>query len=813
MTLYLIPKHNYYNRKIVKYNNVSEYIDAFGLIDLVDGVNFISNDSITTTQVVNYNALELATGLDAPGYVLVTDNGNIVSRWWVTESVLIRNGQARLSLLRDVIADYKETILKAPSFITKGYVRSVHDTAIYNNEDMSFNQIKTRETPIKDFSNTGWYVGYLDKTAGGESVDITGISSYPIIADYASEADYPYNAYRGADNPFIGDYTDLTMRLNMYNINIGLAEGWDENGNPKIPSFYQYSVQDAANGVIISRRLGGFPIYPINGISLQDMYGKISEAAKLATVDWKTGSYGITGAHTGSELNAFLDQENKYIRIAGITYRVIIHRESLHNIADVPNTSIFAQNFRNVAIRANELANANCIAVNDYVENSPWSSVEYKAVGYKIELVAQSTADITYTLPVDRNRCVDASYDLVIVPAGPLYIGNDAVATSPELSRKVIDTLMLAVGSKAYDWQYLPYCPLDDYYMSDLGRISTARLPNSSWYNIIAANSDSDYKTIAIYPRYSNFQKINYTRIDVPTDPVEFKIANECDMYRLCSPNYNGQFEFSATKNNGVSSWNISCSYKPFTPYIRIQPEFKKLYGTNFEDARGLICGGDFSITQKSDAWTEYQINNKNFQAMFDRQIENMEVNNAVQRTLEKVNAITGTFQGAASGGMTGAMTGSAAGIWGTAIGAAGGAIGGGIATGLGGRKDRELNDKLRAEALDYAKDQYGYQLQNIQALPYSLTKVSAMTNDFKIWPFVEYYTCSDYEKEALQSKLTWNGMTIGRIGEIRSFLKPTGEETFVQAKPIRLEDEDLERDSRVLEVISIELQTGVYIQ
>ncbi|MGC7974463.1 hypothetical protein ACP3WV_22975, partial [Salmonella enterica] len=83
-----------------------------------------------------------------------------------------------------------------------------------------------------------------------------------------------------------------------------------------------------------------------------------------------------------------------------------------------------------------------------------------------------------------------------------------------------------------------------------------------------------------------------------------------------------------------------------------------RLYGRDFGDSRGLILGGDFSISQINDAWKSYELNNKNYQVMFDRQIQNMEVNNSVAHTMDIVNAFTGTAQGAATGAMGGAMVG-----------------------------------------------------------------------------------------------------------------------------------------------------------
>lgn len=58
-------------------------------------------------------------------------------------------------------------------------------------------------------------------------------------------------------------------------------------------------------------------------------------------------------------------------------------------------------------------------------------------------------------------------------------------------------------------------------------------------------------------------------------------------------------------------------------------------------------------------AWNEYQIQNKNFQNIFDRQIQNLDRNNAIT-TQEAL--ITNAFS-AVTGGARGAAAGSAGGV------------------------------------------------------------------------------------------------------------------------------------------------------
>ena len=97
----------------------------------------------------------------------------------------------------------------------------------------------------------------------------------------------------------------------------------------------------------------------------------------------------------------------------------------------------------------------------------------------------------------------------------------------------------------------------------------------------------------------------NYSILNPENDPLSRKLSNECDLVRLVAQNYSAIFEFSPAKSGGVDGFLADCTYKPWAPYIHILPKLKGLYGDNFvsiDDARGLICGGDMSLPQLSNA-------------------------------------------------------------------------------------------------------------------------------------------------------------------------------------------------------------------
>ena len=195
-------------------------------------------------------------------------------------------------------------------------------------------------------------------------------------------------------------------------------------------------------------------------------------------------------------------------------------------------------------------------------------------------------------------------------------------------------------------------------------------------------------------------------------------------------------------------------------------------------------------------------INNKNNLNAFNREIEHLELTNEVQRTQQMIGAAFGTTAGAGAGAIAGAK-------YGGGFGAAAGAVVGGTGSLIAGIADVALADTLRNEAVDYTKDLFAFNMQNIQARPDSLAKVSTFDKNNKVWPVLEYYSCTNQEKEALVNKMRYNGMTIGRIGKMSDFMV-YGEPQYIKGQLIR--NLIIADDYHILRAIAEELNKGVFI-
>ena len=298
--------------------------------------------------------------------------------------------------------------------------------------------------------------------------------------------------------------------------------------------------------------------------------------------------------------------------------------------------------------------------------------------------------------------------------------------------------------------------------------------------------------------------KIHYYGLDLST-PESAKMSNDCSLYRLSAGNYSAIFEFSPAKSFGFDGFRVDCTYKPYSPWIHVIPKLKGLYGADFaniDDSRGLICGGDYSLPQITNEWANYQLSNKTYQDVFDRQIKNMDVNNAIARQEQNWQSLAGTISAGAGGATTGLMLGGVPG-------AVAGALVGSTAGAIGGALDYENLVKRQNEAKSYATDMFNYSLQNIKAIPNALAKTSALVANTKIWPFLEIFECTDREKKAYLDKLEYDGMTIMAIGKLSDYIV-AGQSHYFKGDIIRMPT--IKEDSHVVDEIYTEIKKGVYI-
>lgn len=765
-------KYNCYYNRIVK---TEEETDDDPYIEY--GVYFNPGDGVNTTVVLN----DLIPDKD---YIFAENNEtDDVTHWFIIDARYELNGQVTVTLRRDLIRDFLPSVLTSRAFIEKGYVQS-ENPLIFNREDMTFNQIKKAEILIKDGTGMPWIVGYYPSKNGegkpfimSGSTDLQNIEYDVAVASTFDAWKYSKHFKQGsmAGDPDIVDFNgyyqvgSTKSRIWTRPTNIGIES--NVNQVSTLPTGIALASFENLNIATLKR------VFKDNYIKYRELFEKEYQGM------------------TYTELQDILSYNNKYVRFSdGKIYYLKVDKSDYKG-------DTFYNATKELSLDATVATDIRKTGMTVSAEGA-WIQVTYNYDTYTCSYSLVSGGLYTYSIKDTRYTLQDAPYSMFAIPYGSMSIQlGDGFRTDKDIALAVATDMAKTTG-QVYDIQILPYCPIPDI-------TSNSYSPTDERaYDLIKKGEEN--VGIIFHARKSSFsKKIPITSLvsgSIPswllakTDPIEVKVQDQAEMIRFNSPNYASSWEMSVAKNKGIGYINIAATYLPYNPYIKVYPDFKGMYGGDFNDNRGLILQGDFSIPVVTDQWTTYQLQNKNYENVFNREIKNLEVQQKIGRVQDILGAITGAL-GAAG---TGAIMGSGAGPIGTVI---GGILAGGAsaAAGIG---DIAINDMLRDEAKSLKEDLYGYSLGNIKALPNTLSKTTAYTVDNKYFPFIELYEASDVEKEALRSKIQYSGATVGAIDALSNYIGGS-ELCYIKAKLIRLEGLG---DQHLVNQIANELSKGVYI-
>lgn len=899
--------NNYFNRRIVKYSSIDDYLDTDHSDDLLalEKINFNPNDNVGTKIILN-------TTLDNADYLVVyDDDDNIISRWFVLSNVRQRNGQYEHSLKRDVIADNLDTLMTSPIYVHKGML-SEDNPLILNSEGMSFNQIKTDETLLKDISNVAWLVGYISKNCPAEDITTSAqdtILEYTTLTAIATamgttEATLSSLINIGLTQTSPSFFTNkLTLAFSTYygetelipNTN-WIKRNYDANILSLIGSTQEYTVNTDDKNYALYKYIG------TTSSAIQTSLNNFDNATISNATSLKNAmpTYTSRGYYlTSSQLEIFKSFANQNILYNGVYYKLQIVEASNRTY-----THINRQNVSGYTV-LNTIANTNNTSlVNGRITLRTEDTECYIQL---VEIDTSQNASLLKTkVSSSRATCKNQVYDMFAIPYGnvKIYIEADDKyynGISSEQALKLAIEIARELDAEIYDLQLLPYCPyLKETYYDDAEEaicLDTTNILDQNYSYIYKTNSSAtrtynftddtqwSVSTVAggleaevvITPvlgvgesiisiqniTFNNYLEAQGWRIqsgypttdgstikviietqdeNATTQDILFsvdyrvngatnivsvlywcnsasfqtqlnyslsieesrKLDSQCNMYRLVSPNYQGSFEFNVAKNGtSIDYFTAYCTYKPYTPFIKVEPQFSGLYGTNFNDNRGLICGGDFSIPRFTDRWETYELNNKNYQNIFNREIANLDFNNQIAMRNQLINATTGVVGDTVKGAGAGAMVG---GGWGAIAGAV---VGLGTST-IGAVYDTMTLQREQHENRQLAIDKFNFSLGNIKALPYTLTKVGAFDISSKLFPFVEYYTCTNEEKQMLRDKITYESMTVFKIDYFGNYVSQDTTKHYFKGELIR--NLDLYVATNVFNEIYNELLKGVYI-
>ena len=854
MHIYTFRGANYSNRRVQVPRDLvgmqNYLVNSLGW----ETTTFNIGDGINTSVVVgssSQNYSVMAT------YLVVTDDMNsILSRWFITESVYLRGEQYRLQLHRDVIADSYSLITNAQIFCERGYLPDTDD-GIFAKEGNQYNQIKKESDTLPDLTRSAWILAYINKSHASDISLALHNDLIPdiTVSDLTLWDYYQYTNKAGAQQEELKTSTNASLIFKwIFAQEAGLIETlfsrfptrgfWTEinaitgilNPNPIYSETGAKSLWDALfNSAFNYEKFGGVGGNGItSNLDIPNVFLQYSKIIQQ-NFDENTAKQSIDSDFGFSSDSAYtmarnLNQKILYDSSSAKYYRILVDETNAsESDVSLPSNGLTEFFCRSIIEDLSGYQNFRREGKDQRVEisGSNLSTAFSANLSYKsitIRLVDEGSLNGTIILQADHTHCEDAPYDIFAFPMSNVTYYTRNLFGSFDSKGGFGQSLMSALSNQAtsivYDVQIFPYCPIDSKQLR-LGMVylydwdMAGNLSSKDFSEL--KDSDNNILARGMWARKSKFSGTLITPMSrIQSAPIYpfgrtkeeirakgTKIVSETYMWRLCSPDYSAIFEFNAAQMDGYGDLHADFVCKPYNPSIRVYPEFKRLYGKEFQDARGLICKSSFSISRTESAWQNYELQNKNYEKIFNRQIQNLEITQDVAREEQVVKAVTGgivsTVQAAASAGVAGGpvMALLAGGV--TAAANVAGAL-----------EDWKLQERLRNEQMEYNRDMHMLQMGSIKAQPDTLTSVDVLDPYFKIFPVIEVYRASQIEINALQDQITWSGMKIGRYGQLNTFINPEGT-TYVKGKLIRLDG--IDEDAHYMNAINDELSIGLYIE
>lgn len=406
-TLYILSGfNNYYNRLVKLPGDYKE--DYPQEVYTLDATNFVPNDGVNTEHVVG------TYDYDGQGdYLLVTEMRQVpiddkdpptlvwkevvVQRWFIIDSVRTKSGQYKLTLRRDLIADYYNIVIQSPMFVEKATL-PYESPLLFNEENITVNQIKKSEILLKDKSKTPWIVGYYSKGKALEgtvsindnidsiALNVQNIESweyYPYSTGSELIGPETYGAYRfiykyGIIRPQTTTRPIKWVEVNQSNGNVSLynaAFSWQLEG-------IGISADDIKEG-FISYGLSNLDPTPYsNTVPESEIQELLSYSGQLVkTLDGKY--YTITVDSVSKTETIDIKSGDLFNKLSTITTSVI-------GMSGTPNTDTFKYKF-----------------------TAPY---------YTINIKEETNLETTYNITTDKLITTDAPWDIFAIPLNSINV-------------------------------------------------------------------------------------------------------------------------------------------------------------------------------------------------------------------------------------------------------------------------------------------------------------------------------------------------------------------------------------------------------
>ena len=816
------PWHNYTDKK--KHQLTNSEINQYKLYE-EDNVAFNHGDFVNCECVTKPSVPVLN---KQPNYMIVYNGATIESRYYVLSYQYMDGepaenfGTYRATFIRDVVVDFKRSLTQQLCRIRRGSLPTNQFSPILvQPEGINLNKIKVNQMDIKSWDgDTQWLTIFYDQTVQEANRTITFDWSGKIFADYqfsTMKSDYSAQGFSLSESGMSKTAYKRTVR--SYNL---ILKG---SNNSK-------------DWIWVGAGPEGFSVALLEGSSASD-------AAKEArTILENNASF-----FDELKVHNILDAEYNYDNTSKILTLVNKYNNQLIQLTDkISRINISTGEKSKDRSTSSSITAKVAQAIGQIIAKHGGSSIyqtgPYEFTDVNFDLLNWQTlfTEVHTTgkliLPGDF-KLDDINLGCVTIPFGSnitLKNGSTTYTMDSATVKSIATSGWTNTGSSIKDIQILPYCPMGQLNSEKAGAAASNTIDISSQnekYKIPMTITASD--AAVYYGLVVTQSSLDYRFPLNLTISGNLKIESMSKTYRLMSSNHKSGFDFNLALNNGVQYMSMSYTLKPYDTIFRICPVFNEdsLYGGNYKDARGLIWQGGFSLSQITDAWVEYKLQNSTYESVFDREIKSLEVSQDVARQQEILayqtahqNAQTSIDAAKSKAALAGVM-GIGSAIFGAAAGnpmaimGAAGALGSGLnsAIGIGAQQEtadrnlaaakesQRLNDTLRAEAIDYKKDIWYLTNQAIEARPSTIAANTEYSHINNSKAYIEVYDCSEVEKDYLTKYLKYHGMKIDQIGLLKNYLIEDGD--YIEATPLFLEG----LMPVISNAINAELSAGMYVQ
>ena len=725
LRFYYSPKYKYTNRRI---------------IDISNDTNFIEKDyeNIDSPDTINGHIIYvLANGEKLPTYIYDTDKK---WRWFVTGITQLRTKKYQISLLRDVISESPEIWKEEEAYISAGIASDFNK---YKRWNLPYTNTKVKQERLNFGGKSSFFVYYVneqvlsnDSTLSENDLNIKGasipgIGSANVDFQVDNLNEIPYFEYVNAGNVNLWTNHKADTRFKM-------ARGYTY--------VYTYTNGSMSNGV------RNDDYYNSNYAVISTYPGVIDNNTNNCKTNFTTAVRNFISNYENS-LGSIISQTETNSLLNYVDKNIFNTADSkMYTIRCTSNVTNYNINLSQAqtGTLSSALQSINWGGATLGNKNGSYFTFKSSSTTYSFtleEIGTASTYDFNFIagarkLPKSAVKCLNIVSSGTILDSDIAQAlmqaqlnGVNGISSQPE---NITDG---ANVGRIIDIQYLPFCVAKE-------TNENVKINNTAMVSQFLSNDDYTY--------YTNLPDLT-------------NINKETDTIKIVSPSRASQFLFRPYDNDGNMEFTTKVTLKPFSSIIYIRPSTKGLLINDWDDKDCLIINEDFSLTNVTNAWTQYIYNNKNYSNIFERELQGREFERTWERRIEQAQQKADIWSARnLSSEKARAATGNLPIISNVA-----GAIANTMADPIYmqmAQLDRQYNEAVYQEGMSLSRDMFEYQMENLQSQPNIPSKITTIDVKFLDGVYLEFYSTNDTELLAIQNYYRYNGNRIDAYGSFSNY-------------------------------------------